>query len=209
MTTWAGANRGGKHETVIVAVRHDQGTDQSRRNAPACGPGIFAFAALGLEHDLLGLGEILAQEVARAGLQRFAILHHRFDRKRLDGTGKSFGRCFAADDDRHRHPVFGKVGVDIDHPLGFFDRFFAGGVNGVSFLPQELGGPQKHPRPHFPADDVGPLVDQNRQIAMTLHPLGVRGADDRFAGRANDQRFFQLAGRPQVRRRDRVPADDA
>ena len=49
--------------------------------------------------------------------------------------------------------------------------------------------------PHFPADDVGPLIDQNRQIAIALHPLRVARADDGFGGRPNDQWFGQRTGR--------------
>ena len=69
----------------------------------------------------------------------------------------------------------------------------------MALLPEELGGAQEQPRAHLPADDVGPLVDQDRQIAIRLHPLGVHGADDRFAGGPHDQRLFQLAaGGPQL-----------
>ena len=97
-------------------------------------------------------------------------------------------------DHRHRHVVFGEVGVDPQHLHRFVDRFLARGVGGVSFLPEEFGRAQEQPRPHFPADDVGPLVDQDRQVAIRLDPAGVGGADDRFAGRPHDQRFFERTG---------------
>ena len=72
-----------------------------------------------------------------------------------------------------------------------------GGMRRVPFLPKEFGRAQEQPRAHFPAHDVGPLIDENRQIAIRLHPFGVHGADDGFAGRAHHQRFFERAGRNQ------------
>ena len=40
--------------------------------------------------DLEGLRKILAEIVRRASLQRFAVAHHGFDRKRLIGARESF-----------------------------------------------------------------------------------------------------------------------
>ena len=77
--------------------------------------------------------------------------------------------------------------------MRLFHGFVRGGVGGVPFLPEELGRAQEQPRAHLPADDVGPLVDQDRQVAIRLHPLGVHRADDRLAGRPDDQRLFELA----------------
>ncbi len=44
--------------------------------------------------DLLGLGKVLSKEVAGTGLQRFVILHHRFDRQRLYGSRKRSSGVF-------------------------------------------------------------------------------------------------------------------
>ena len=85
--------------------------------------------------------------------------------------------------------------VNIEHPLCFLARFGFGFVNGVAFLPEELCRAQKNARPHFPADDIGPLVDQDRQIAIGLDPLGVTRADDRLRRWPNDQWLGQGAGR--------------
>ena len=85
--------------------------------------------------------------------------------------------------------------VNIEHALSFFARFGFGFVHGVAFLPEELRCAQKQPRPHFPAHDVAPLVDENRQVAIGLDPLGVTRADDRLGRWPNDQRFGQRTGR--------------
>ena len=60
--------------------------------------------------------------------------------------------------------------------------------------------PQEQSRPHFPAHHVGPLIDQDRQIAIRLNPLGIHGSDNRLAGGPHDQRFFQWSGRSQATR---------
>ncbi len=62
----------------------------------------------------------------------------------------------------------------------------------MALLPKELGGAQEHARAQLPADDVGPLVDQNRQVAIALDPLREEMADDGFRRRANDVGLFQF-----------------
>ena len=44
----------------------------------------------------------------------------------------------------------------------------------------------------LPADDVAPLVDQHRQVAPGLDPLGVHRPDDRLGGRADREPLGQL-----------------
>jgi hypothetical protein len=42
----------------------------------------------------------------------------------------------------------------------------------VAFLPQELTGSHKNARPHFPSNHIAPLVDEQRQIPVTVDPSG-------------------------------------
>jgi len=44
----------------------------------------------------------------------------------------------------------------------------------------------------FPAENVGPLVDQHRQIPIALDPLAVHVPDDRLGGGAEGQPLLQL-----------------
>ena len=73
----------------------------------------------------------------------------------------------------------------------------------VPLLPEKLGRSQEDPRPHLPADDIGPLVDQHRQIPPRLNPLGIHRADDRLTRRPHHERLLkfsrgdQLAVRPE------------
>ena len=66
------------------------------------------------------------------------------------------------------------------------------GVRRVALLPEELGGAQEHARAQLPAHHVGPLVDQQRQIAPALNPLGEEVADDGLRRRPDDVRLFQF-----------------
>ncbi len=181
-------------QAVVVGMGHDQAADQSGRNAPAGGPGVNALAVLVEEHDVLRLGEVLAEEVAGPGLEGFSVLHHGFDGVGIDGAGEAFAGGFFTLDDRHRHDVLGKVGVDLEHPACFFDRFFLRGVGGVTFLPEELGGPQEQACAHLPTDHVRPLIDQQGQVAVAFDPLREAVADDGLRGRTDDERFFEFAG---------------
>ena len=65
-------------------------------------------------------------------------------------------------------------------------------VRRVPFLPEELRRAQERPRHLLPADDVRPLVDEDRQIAPRLNPLRVHRADDRFRRRPDDERLLEL-----------------
>ena len=67
-----------------------------------------------------------------------------------------------------------------------------GGVRGVALLPQELGRTQEQPSAHFPTHDVRPLVHEHRQVAVTLHPLGVHRVDDRLRRGADHIRLLEL-----------------
>ena len=62
----------------------------------------------------------------------------------------------------------------------------------MAFLPEKFGGAQKHARSQLPANDVGPLVDQHRQVAPALDPLGEEVADDGLRRRPDHVRLFQL-----------------
>ena len=65
-------------------------------------------------------------------------------------------------------------------------------MGGVTFLPVEFQRAQEQARAHFPAHHVAPLVDQHRQVAVRLDPLGVHVADDGLGGRPHHQRLLQF-----------------
>ena len=95
--------------------------------------------------------------------------------------------------------------IDIEHLLRFLARFSFSFMDGMPFLPEKFSGPQKDAGPHLPADDVGPLVDENRQVAIRLHPLRVARADDGLAGGPHDERLGELLRRRRAQTAASLP----
>ena len=179
-------------DAVVVAVSHDQRADHARRKSPARGINELASSLLRLERNVESFREILAQMMRRSRLKRLAVAHHGFDGIRMIGARKLLAFGLAAFDHRQRHVVLGEGLVDPQHPQRFFFRLFIGRVRGVTFLPKELRGAQKQSRSHFPANDVRPLIDQKRQIAIRLNPVAISIPDNGFGSGPDDQRLFQL-----------------
>ena len=127
-----------------------------------------------------------------AGLQRLAILHHRLDRIGVVGAGEALVGGLLAGDDGHRQHVFRELAIDLEHLQRLGHGIVAVGVRGMALLPEELGGAQEQARAHLPAHDVGPLVDEQRQIAIALDPALEGIADDRLRRRPHDQRLLEL-----------------
>ena len=62
----------------------------------------------------------------------------------------------------------------------------------LTLLPQELAGAQEQAGTQLPAHHVGPLVQQQRQVAVRLRPLGHVLTDDRLAGGPHHDGLVQL-----------------
>ena len=189
-----GGDARGEDDAVVIAVGHNDGADEAGADSPAGGPCQFLGVGAGDELDAAGFGEVLSEEVGRTGLDGFPVLDHGLDAEGLDGTGETFACAFLAGDDGEREVIASEGLVDFEHLLGFFTGFLFGFVSGVAFLPEELGGAEEHAGPHFPADDIGPLVDEDGEVAVALDPFGVGGADDGFAGGPNDEGFCECGG---------------
>ena len=111
------------------------------------------IAALGLEADVLRLGEIRAQVMRGAGLQRLAILHHRLDRNRCSSApGKRSFSGFSPAITGIASDVLGERAIHLQHPAGLLARLLgARGMGGMAFLPEKLGGAQEQPRRASPS----------------------------------------------------------
>ena len=145
-----------------------------------------------LELDLERLGEVLAEVVRSAGLQRAAIAHQGLDRIGLRRAGELLAVALLAIDHRHRQDVLRELLVDAENLHGLFLRLVRGLVGGVAFLPEEFGRAQERTGDFFPAHDVRPLVDQHRQVAPRLDPFLVHHAEDGLGGRPDHELLFQL-----------------
>ena len=140
-------------------MRHHDCADHARGHPPTRSPAELLFAFTILKLNPTRPGEILAEEMRRARLDRFEILRHRFDRRRLHRARKFFALGFFAGKNRNGAMVAHEGFVNVEHLLCLRASFRFGLVNGVTFLPEELRRAQKQTRPHFPANDVGPLIN--------------------------------------------------
>ena len=170
-------------------MHHDQRSDKPRSHTPTRRPSEFLFALAILKLDAAGAREVLAEKMRRSRLDRFPILHHGFNCKSLHRTREFFAFRFFARENRKCQMIANEPFINTQYQSGFRARFGFGFVNGVAFLPEKLCGPQKQARPHFPANDVCPLIYENWQVAVGLHPPCVAGADDRFRSGPDHKRF--------------------
>ena len=187
-----GRHLGREHQPALVAVRHDDGADEAGGHPPARGIGVFQRAVPVEEFDVERLGEVLPHIMGRARLQALAVLHHGFHAVGRHGARKLFLFGLSARDDGNGEAIFGKRFIDPEHLLRFRLRLFGSGVDGVPLLPQKLARAQEGTGGLFPAHNVTPLIDEQGQVAVGLHPLGTHVADDGFAGGADDERLGEF-----------------
>ena len=179
-------------QAIVVAVGHHQSADQTRGHSPARVPGEVHTAGFRLEFQIERFGEVLTEVVRRSCLQRLVVLHHAFARVGSQRAGESLRVCLQPSDHGHRHPAFHEVAINAEHAPSFFLCLVVGCMGGVAFLPEELERAQEESRAHLPTHNVRPLIDQHRQIAIALDPLGVHRVDDRLRCRTDNQWLFQL-----------------
>ena len=183
----------GHPQAPVVAVTHDEPADHPGGGAPRRGPAQLLLA-VGVEVlDVEGLGEVLAQLVAGAHLQGLAVAHHGLARHGVDGAGEAVVAGLDAEELGHGEHVHHEVGVGVVQDPGRVGAGVGlGGVGGVALLPEELGGPQEQPGSQLPAHDVAPHVQQQRQVAVALGPLGHELADDRLGRGPHDDGLLEL-----------------
>ena len=157
---------GRKHQAVVIGVRHNERAHQTGGNAPRSRPNVFELAFPAGELHVERLGEVLRKEMGGSALKRLAVLHQRLDRQRVLGSRETLAVALVTDDHRQAHPLFGELRIHADHFFRLGQRLLLGFVGRVPLLPQKFGRAQEKPRAHLPAHHVGPLVAQNRQIAV-------------------------------------------
>ena len=192
---------GRQHEALVVAVGHDHGADHAGAHAPRRGVAELLDPGRVRVLDAEGLGEVGAEEVRGAGLQRLAVAHHALDGVGPYRAGEPLPRGLLALDDRDRRDVAGERLVEVERHQRLAHRVGLVDVGGVALLPEELRGAQEHPRPQLPPHDVGPLVEQQRQVAVAGDPLGHELADDGLGRRPYDRAAPRAACRRRASRR--------
>ena len=173
---------------------HHHAADKPRRDPPARRPCVLLRAAFREELYAACLCEILSEKVRRPRLQGLPVLHHRLYAIGVHRPGEFFSLSLFAADYGHRHVVLRELLVDAQHFLRLLFGLCARSVGGVALLPKKFSRAQKEARAHLPPHDIRPLVDENRQVAVRLHPARVHFADDCLGSRADDQRFVERRG---------------
>ena len=116
-------------------MRHDNAANHPRGNTPAGGVCKLLAAVLILIFDARCFGKAGAQIMRRTGLQRFAVLHHRFDAVCCNGAREAFILRLFAGYHRHGQRALGKGTIHFKRAHRFLHRIGAIGVGGVPFLP--------------------------------------------------------------------------
>ena len=127
-----------------------------------------------------------------AGLQCFAVLHEGLDTVGVEGAAETFVRRFHTHDDGDSHVFLRKIGINMDHFVGFFQSFLACGVSGVTLLPQELSSTEEEAGAHLPTNHISPLVAEDGQVAVRLNPIFVGIPNDGLGSRAHDELLLQF-----------------
>ena len=169
-------------EAAVIAVNHYHTADHAGRSAPGGGIAIFLLALAAQVLDIIAPCKVIRQVMGGAHLQRLAIMHQRFQSICGLCACKAFALALAAAYYGDRQHVYHKIIVYVEHTDGFFLRVLMGLMGGVPLLPKELGSAEEGAGALFPAHYVAPLVIQHGQVAIGLYPLGIHGADYRFAG---------------------------
>ena len=130
-------------EPVIVAMHHHRCADQSGRHSPTRCPTKFLLSFAILKLDPACPRKILAEKMGCASLDRFSVLDHRFKRQRLHRTRKFLALRFFSDENREREMFANETLVNFQNESRFRAGLSFSFVNGVTFLPQKFGRPQK------------------------------------------------------------------
>src|SRR5215471_6396390 len=173
-------------------MHHNDTPDEARTGAPACGRAILALP-IGIQVlDIETTGEIVGEVVTRASLQGLAIAHQSFDRVGTPGACESFILALAARNNWYGSVFLGEGPVYLKHHERSLFCFFNAAVGGVTLLPQEFGCTQEEGCALLPTHNVVPLVYQDGQVTVALHPLGISVANNCLAGRTDSIWLFQF-----------------
>ena len=185
---------GGRHQQArVVAVPHDQPADHPGGRAPRRRPGQLPLPGRIQEVDPERPREVLPQLVAGGHLQGLAVAHHGLAGHGVDRPREPLPLGLVPDQHGEGEAVDEEVAVDLEvDAAGVGGGVGARAVRGVPLLPEELAGAQEQPGPQLPPHDVGPLVEQQRQVPVALHPLRHVLADHGLAGGPHDDRLLQL-----------------
>ena len=181
-----------QNKAAVVTVGHDETADDARGQTPRGLVRIDLLIVLVGIGDVERAGKAVAEVMARAGLERLAVVHHALDRVGVHGAGELLLVGLVAADDGHGQLLLAGLGINFEHLQRLLARLFLGGVQGVPLLPEKLAAAQERTGGLFPAHDAAPLVIQAWQVAPTVHDVAPVLAKERLGRRAHAQALRQL-----------------
>ena len=184
-----------QHQSLVIAMHHDQHTDRSRGESPAVLPhqsSLYTSIActaitsrLRLVRDVEHLREVLAQTVRRRCLHGSSIRRNkRLHRCRIEASGKLLLLRLASLDHRHSEQLLVGASVIVEDLQHLLLCLLLRGEGAVALLrvretvsthlPEEFAGSDEGGGMlELPANDVRPLVETEREVAVSTDPSGV------------------------------------
>ena len=187
-----GCNLGGQHQTIVVAVGHDDAANQPGGNTPGSLEGVGALVVLIGEGNVKGLCKAVTEIVGSTGLECLAVVHHALHGIGCLSTVELLLIGLLAAGDRHRQHIFAEIGIQIQHLLRERLGLLGGGVHGVPFLPQKLPVAQEGATGFLPAQHAAPLVILHGQVTVGLNHLGEVVAEQRLGSGTDAVALLQL-----------------
>ena len=142
-----------QHKALVVAVGHDDRADQAGGHAPRGLLHVLEGVVLVRVLHVKRLGKAVAEVMARAGLERLAVVHHGLDGVGLFRAREALLLGLFALEHRDGKVLLAELRIDVQHAQGLLHRLLGGGVDGVALLPPELTAAQEWTGGLFPAHD--------------------------------------------------------
>ena len=181
-----------QYQTLVVAVGHDDRTDQTSGYAPRSLIHVLEGVVLVGELHVECACKAVTEVMRRTGLQCLAVVHHCLDGVGILCTCETLLVGLLTLEHRDCQVILAERCVDAQHTHGLLARFLLGCMDGVTLLPPELTRTQERTGGLLPADNRAPLVVQLRQVTPGTDDLGVVLAEQGLGGRTDAQTLLEL-----------------
>ena len=129
--------------------------------------------------------------MARTRLQRFAIVHQRFNRVSSFCACKFFLICLTSTNHWHCQYFLTEICIQIQHLLCTFFGFLCSCMRCMTFLPQKFSGAEEWSCLFFPTYHRTPLVVQLWKITVRLNFILIKVTEKRLRRRTYTKSFLQ------------------
>ena len=97
--------------------------------------------------------------------------------------------------DRHSQKLLINLSIEIQNVVGLLLSLFESCMGSVALLPEELSRSDEWGGVfELPSDNIGPLIQLQRQVSVTGDPFGVGGIHDGLTSWSNGDRLIEVSG---------------